>query len=200
MALQRALLVEAGHRCAIPACRQWPTEFAHITPYKTVREHTFENLIVLCPTCHSRYDNTKEIDRKSVLQYKQNLAVLNGRYTDVERQLLKEFLRHLADVAEMKATDSFPPTGGDGEISSEILAFIYESAALSRMVRIHSAMAWMISNLVDDGIVELKPIEETLDSNETWEVMATGDLRTSYVSLTPRGREFIEKWRDAEPI
>lgn len=88
--LERSVLVEAGHRCAIPACRSIPVEIAHIIPWAQVREHSFDNLIALCPTCHARFDRG-DIDRMSMRQYKENLAVLNGRYTDVERQLLMHF-------------------------------------------------------------------------------------------------------------
>lgn len=65
-------------------------EVAHIEPFKKVREHRFENLIALCPNCHTRYDNG-QIDRKSMLQYKTNLTVLNSRYNELERRLLEMF-------------------------------------------------------------------------------------------------------------
>jgi 5-methylcytosine-specific restriction endonuclease McrA len=44
-----------------------PVEIAHIVPWEKVKEHTFDNLIVLCPTCHTRFDKG-EIDRKSMLR------------------------------------------------------------------------------------------------------------------------------------
>lgn len=90
MELKREVLLEAGHRCAIPTCRQTPVEVAHIIPWKEGKEHTFDNLIALCPTCHTRYDKG-EIDRKSMQQYKANLSVLNGRYSDLEKRVLMHF-------------------------------------------------------------------------------------------------------------
>ena len=90
MTLQRSVLVEAGHRCAIPTCRQTPVELAHIEPWAKVKDHTFENLIALCPTCHTRFDKG-EIDRKSMLRYKANLTILNSRYGDLERRVLEAF-------------------------------------------------------------------------------------------------------------
>jgi hypothetical protein len=89
--LKRAVLVEAGHRCAITTCRATTTEIAHIEPWADTRAHNFENLIALCPNCHTRYDQKKEIDRKSMHLYKQNLAVLNGRYSDFERRVFQNF-------------------------------------------------------------------------------------------------------------
>jgi HNH endonuclease len=53
-------------------------------------DHSFDNLIALCPNCHTRFDRG-EIDRKSMLQYKANLALLNGRYGDLERPILYLF-------------------------------------------------------------------------------------------------------------
>ncbi|MEU0208220.1 HNH endonuclease [Streptomyces canus] len=62
---------------------------AHITPYADVEDHTFENLIALCPTCHPRYDRG-DIDRLSMKGYKANHAVVNGRYGDMERRVLDQ--------------------------------------------------------------------------------------------------------------
>lgn len=86
--LKREILVEAGHRCAIPTCRQTPVEIAHIIPWSKVKEHTADNLIALCPTCHTRYDRG-DIDRKAMQQYKANLFLLNCRYNDTEIRILE---------------------------------------------------------------------------------------------------------------
>lgn len=89
--MERELLVEAGHRCAIPTCRQTPVELAHIVPWEKVQEHTFDNLIALCPTCHTRFDNG-DIDRLAMQRYKANLTIVNGRYGDLERRVLQYFV------------------------------------------------------------------------------------------------------------
>ena len=81
------MLVEAGHRCAIPTCRATTTEIAHIVPWSESFDNSFENLIALCPNCHTRFDQKKEIDRQSVRMYKHNLGLLNNRYGEVERRL-----------------------------------------------------------------------------------------------------------------
>ena len=88
--LRRDVLVEAGHRCAIPTCRQIPVEIAHIEPWSKVHEHKFDNLIALCPTCHARAEGGG-IDRPALRQYKANLSVLNHRYSDLERRVLEAF-------------------------------------------------------------------------------------------------------------
>jgi hypothetical protein len=88
-AVKRAVLVEAGHRCAIPTCRATTTEIAHITPWAKSADDSFENLIALCPNCHTRFDQKKEIDPGSMKMYKQNLGILNNRYGEIERRIFE---------------------------------------------------------------------------------------------------------------
>lgn len=87
--VKRLVLVEAGHRCAIPTCRATTTEIAHIVPWAETRDNSFENLIALCPNCHTRFDQKKEMDRLSVKMYKHNLGILNNRYGEFERRLFE---------------------------------------------------------------------------------------------------------------
>ncbi|MFF3006713.1 HNH endonuclease [Kitasatospora sp. NPDC057940] len=72
--LDRRVRVEAGHCCAIQRCK-WPIiEIAHIVPWSKVKRHEFDNLIALCPNCHTRYDRG-EIDQTAMRQYKENLSL-----------------------------------------------------------------------------------------------------------------------------
>lgn len=93
--LRRAVLIESGHRCAIPTCKYTRIEIAHIIPWNEIREHKFENLIALCPNCHDLYDKDKKIDRKSMLIYKANLAILSSRYQDFEHRVLLFFYENI---------------------------------------------------------------------------------------------------------
>jgi hypothetical protein len=86
--VKRDVLVEAGHRCAIPTCRFATTELAHIVPWAKTQDDSFANLIALCPNCHTRYDRG-EIDRLSMRMYKQNLSLLNSRYREFERRVFE---------------------------------------------------------------------------------------------------------------
>jgi len=83
--LKSMVLVEAGHRCAIPTCRHPTTEIAHIVPESESHDDSFENLIALCPKCQK-----KEIDAQSMRMYKRNLAILNSRYSDFERRVFDQ--------------------------------------------------------------------------------------------------------------
>lgn len=70
--LARRILVEAGHRCAIHTCRHPAVDIHHIEPWSKVREHSYNNLITLCPNCHRRADRG-EIDQLSLKEYKARL-------------------------------------------------------------------------------------------------------------------------------
>jgi HNH endonuclease len=86
--LRRKVLVEAHHRCAI--CREPSYDVAHIEPWSRVKEHTFENLIALCPNCHRRH-HEGQIDMASLRMYKANLSIISERYGDYERRVLEMF-------------------------------------------------------------------------------------------------------------
>lgn len=90
--LRRQVEVEAGHRCAIPTCRDTVgLQIHHIEPWVTVQSHSFENLILLCSRCHQLEQDNK-IDRLSMTMYKRNLGLLVGRYGEMERRLLDKFI------------------------------------------------------------------------------------------------------------
>ncbi|GAA5140136.1 HNH endonuclease [Alloalcanivorax gelatiniphagus] len=75
--VKRAVLVEAGHRCAIPRCGETELDVHHIVPWETCQKHEYSNLIALCPICHRRA-HKGEIDRKALLQYKSALSAGSG--------------------------------------------------------------------------------------------------------------------------
>ena len=81
--LRRRVLVEAGNRCAIPTCRYLDVDIHHIEPWKECREHSYENLIALCPNCHRRVEKG-EIDRKSQRMYKANLRIAHDKFSQFE--------------------------------------------------------------------------------------------------------------------
>ncbi|SDV04797.1 HNH endonuclease [Pseudomonas mucidolens] len=71
--IQRAVLIEASHQCAIPACRHSRVEIHHIIPWAKCKKHEYQNLIALCPNCHTRVHDG-EIDQKSLTKYKSALV------------------------------------------------------------------------------------------------------------------------------
>ncbi|MEW1774676.1 HNH endonuclease signature motif containing protein [Streptomyces sp. NPDC086777] len=178
MELKRAVLVEAGHRCAIATCRQTPVDLAHIEPWTKVQEHTFDNLIALCPTCHRRFDRG-EIDRKAMLQYKANLEILNSRYSDTERQFLKVCAQNWE---EFRRKHLHPGVTLDEFREGRVVSL--------GSMRIHTDMWWLLSNLLDDGIVTL--------GDDLPGLFEKGGVTS--VSLTDKGCSLIGRVVDAEPI
>jgi len=85
--LRRRVLVEAGHRCAIPTCRYIEVDIHHIIPWETCQNHEYDNLISLCSNCHRRADRG-EIDRKSLRLYKANLRFAHDKFSQLELDIL----------------------------------------------------------------------------------------------------------------
>jgi hypothetical protein len=101
--LKRRVLTEAGHRCAIPTCRSTPVEIAHITPWSAIKEHTYENLVALCPTCHTRFDKG-EIDRKAMVHYKKTLIHLNNSTRLLRAQQLDAYIAYSHSISTWRST------------------------------------------------------------------------------------------------
>lgn len=131
----RAVLVEAGHRCAIPTCRATTTEIAHIEPWARSQDNSFGNLIALCPNCHTRFDQKKEIDAKSIRIYKQNLALLNNRYGEFERRVFELVARTQGRIFVLGA-------GGD---------LLLANAAKNGLVRVEPSYAYGLDVTLGDG-------------------------------------------------
>jgi type I restriction enzyme R subunit len=74
VAIQREVLYEARHRCAV-CCEPTPLEQAHIVAWCETKDHRAENLIALCANCHSRADKEKW-GETTLKKYKQNPCAL----------------------------------------------------------------------------------------------------------------------------
>lgn len=75
--VKRKLYAESMGRCMNPNC---PIELfqadgdiiekAHIDPYCETADNSYENLVVLCPNCHTRFDKLHEFTPEEVLSWK----------------------------------------------------------------------------------------------------------------------------------
>jgi mycothiol system anti-sigma-R factor len=82
-ALQRELLIECGHRCAVCG-ESFPLERAHIIPWCETHEHKLENLICLCANCHARADKDSEHwGPETLREYKRRPWILR-RFSEVQ--------------------------------------------------------------------------------------------------------------------
>ncbi|MDE0326501.1 MAG: HNH endonuclease signature motif containing protein [Candidatus Poribacteria bacterium] len=96
--LKRRVLCEAGHRCAIPACREIIVEVHHIVPWSKCKEHNYENLIALCPNCH-RLADRGHIDQKSLKIYKANLRYAHDKFSQLEFDILSALYKEPENVS-----------------------------------------------------------------------------------------------------
>lgn len=76
--VKRRLWAESMGRCMNPDCRAELfiknsdiMEKAHIGAYCETEDNSYENLIVLCPNCHKKFDKTGLIDENIVKQWKE---------------------------------------------------------------------------------------------------------------------------------
>lgn len=90
--VEKRLYAESMGRCMNPACRKElfgengdMVEKAHIDPYCKTADNTFENLVVLCPNCHTNFDKNHAFTPEEVLSWKKT------RREEVERIFSKEF-------------------------------------------------------------------------------------------------------------
>ncbi len=85
--IKRRILIESGYRCAIPTCRFPVTENAHIISWSETGDHSYENLITLCPNCHTLFDSGK-LSKEAIIAYKKKLMFLNEVYSRFELDVL----------------------------------------------------------------------------------------------------------------
>ena len=76
--VERKLCAESMGRCMNPDCQAElfrkkgnVIEKAHITPYCKTADNAYENLVILCPTCHTDFDKNDAFDPEQVKQWKQ---------------------------------------------------------------------------------------------------------------------------------
>lgn len=90
--VEKRLYAESMGRYMNPACMKKLfsengdiVEKAHIDPYCKTADNTFENLVVLCPNCHTDFDKNNVFTPEEVLSWKKK------RREEVERIFSKKF-------------------------------------------------------------------------------------------------------------
>lgn len=75
--VERRLYAESMGRCMNPACQAELfrkngdiIERAHIVPYCETADNVFENLVVLCPSCHTDFDKNNSFTSDEVINWK----------------------------------------------------------------------------------------------------------------------------------
>jgi hypothetical protein len=75
--VQRKLWIESMGRCMNPDCQEDlfigsndMIEKAHIEPYYAGEDNSFENLVILCPNCHKKFDKASLLTQSQIQQWK----------------------------------------------------------------------------------------------------------------------------------
>ena len=138
--LRRAVLHQAGFRCANPVCRTPLTlEIHHIVPISKKGGDSEDNLVALCPNCHALY-HKGHIDQEAVKTWKMILLSLNEGFDrkaiDLLLFLSKQEVHFVTgdgvlEFASLIASDLVKVTGGverggGGAWSGSIPVTLYE--------------------------------------------------------------------------
>ena len=90
--VKKRLYAESMGRCMNPACQRKLfseegdiIEKTHIDPYCKTADNTFENLVLLCPNCHTEFDKNHKFTPEEVLNWKKI------RKEEIERIFCKKF-------------------------------------------------------------------------------------------------------------
>jgi len=172
------VLVEAGHRCAIPTCRAWPVDIEHIDDWAKVQKHRFENLIALCPTCHRRKGEGRgQISRAALRQYKANLSLLNSLYSDFELRVLEAYLDNPRSNRSFELHDS--------------MRLLVRRLERDGFIRTAGTVRPDERPGLHPGFRQLDgPFSPTRSPGMTVRVWV----------LTDEGCEFARRWKDSEPL
>lgn len=88
MDVRQQVLHEAGYRCANPACRTLLTlEIHHLDPVSEGGSNTVDNLLALCPNCHTLH-HRRVIPMTSLKAWKLLLLSLNEGFDRISIDVL----------------------------------------------------------------------------------------------------------------
>ena len=170
--MRSAVLLEAAYRCANPRCRHILTlELHHIVWVKDGGGNDPDNLISLCPNCHSLH-TAGHIPADAVLAWKGLLVSLNNPHrgsADLLLVLREEEERLRNEGYEADRRTSVPPP------------FRFTGDGLG-----------MLSGLMTSGLIE---IDRRFSGANAW----GGGMPSFTVRLTVRGRAMVDAWLAGEP-
>ena len=116
-------------------------------------------------------------------QYKENLDLLNSRYTEVERQLLKIFAKEWQSLKlDFFKTEDLRDTSGAPVLGPAILGSLV----------IYPEMWWLVANLLDDDVIRFK--------RDKYFNPRTPGGELEYIELTEKGCTLMQRWVSGEAI
>ena len=103
--VERKLYAESMGRCMNPDCQADlfrkkgnVVEKAHITPYCKTADNDYENLVILCPTCHTDFDKNDAFDPEQVKQWKQIRRAEIEKFFGKKYATFEELQRQVAPI------------------------------------------------------------------------------------------------------
>lgn len=95
--VERRIYAESMGRCMNPECKVDLfkdsgdiMEKAHISPYCDTKDNSYENLIILCPNCHTNFDKNSAFSADDVEKWKQIRKVEFERFFSKEYDTFEE--------------------------------------------------------------------------------------------------------------
>lgn len=95
--VERRIYAESMGRCMNPECKVDLfkdsgdiMEKAHISPYCDTKDNSYENLIILCPNCHTNFDKNSAFSADNVEKWKQIRKVEFERFFSKEYDTFEE--------------------------------------------------------------------------------------------------------------
>jgi len=166
-ATRSAVLLEAAYKCANPVCRHVLTlELHHIVWVKDKGGNAPENLLALCPNCHSLH-TAGHIPADAIVIWKGSLVSLNNPHRGAADFLLVLYAEE-ERVRQQVITNPDKPAESRFRFSGDSLSFL--------------------SGLIASGLIEF----DRSFSGTSW---FGGGQPSFTVRLTPRGQALVTAWR-----
>ncbi|MGD0660324.1 MAG: type I restriction endonuclease [Syntrophorhabdales bacterium] len=139
ISVKRQILFESCHRCAVCGFGL-SIELAHIVPWRKTQDHSAENLIALCATCHEMADGQNwsskdfEVYRREPWALRTNV----GKPTSAPQKAMVDFIlaRDAADMGESQRIQLVYMVAAYAGVMIEDVKVIAVSPSASSLLRI----------------------------------------------------------------
>lgn len=110
-AIKRKLYAESMGRCMNPSCQRELfckngdiIEKAHIDPYCETADNSFENLVLLCPNCHTEFDKNHAFTPDEVLGWKESRKKELERFFSKKHETFEDLKKEVAPILQENKT------------------------------------------------------------------------------------------------
>lgn len=109
--VERKIYAESMGRCMNPSCQQELfckngdiMEKAHIDPYCETADNSFENLVLLCPNCHAKFDKNHAFTPEEVLGWKKTRRAELERFFSKKYETFEDLKKEVAPLLQENKT------------------------------------------------------------------------------------------------